>query len=33
MATAPVWQQLLEKYPDQVELLENRNWAEMDWSK
>lgn len=33
MSTAPIWNQMLEKYPDQVELLENRNWAEMDWSK
>ena len=33
MSTAHIWNQMLEKYPDQVELLENRNWAAMDWSK
>lgn len=33
VATYPVWQQMLKKYPTQVEMLDNRNWEEMDWTK
>ena len=27
-----IWQQMLDKYPNQVELLEQQNWEEKDWS-
>jgi hypothetical protein len=33
MSTAPIWNQMKALYPDQVELLEDRNWEEMDWTR
>jgi hypothetical protein len=32
MSIAPTWDQMKAMYPDQVELLDNRNWEEMDWT-
>ena len=32
-STASVWEQMKEKYPEQVELLENCDWATMEWTK
>lgn len=31
MSTASIWNQMKEKYPDQVELLEDRDWSTMEW--
>ena len=31
MSTAPVWAQMTEKYPDQVELLKDQDWLQMEW--
>lgn len=33
MSTASIWNQMKEKYPDQVELLEDRDWLKMEWIK
>lgn len=30
-STANVWDTMKEKYPDQVELLEDRDWLQMQW--
>ena len=30
-STAGVWAQMKERFPDQVELLENRDWSTMEW--
>ena len=31
MITAGIWNQMKEKYPDQVELLDDRDWSTMEW--
>lgn len=31
--TYPVWQQMLERYPNNVQLLENQNWEEVNWNE
>ena len=31
MSTASVWNEMKEKYPDQVELLDDRDWTQMEW--
>lgn len=31
MSTAEIWNTMKEKYPDQVELLENCDWSAFDW--
>lgn len=31
MSTANIWDTMKEKYPDQVELLENQDWSTMEW--
>ena len=31
MITADIWKQMKEKYPDQVELLEDCDWSQMEW--
>lgn len=32
MATVGIWDQMKERYPDQVELLEDCNWKEKSWN-
>lgn len=32
LSTYPVWNQMLEKHPNNVRLLENQNWETVDWS-
>lgn len=31
ISTANIWDKMKEKYPDQVELLEDRDWSTMEW--
>lgn len=31
VSTAPVWAQMIEKYPDQVELLKDQDWSQIVW--
>lgn len=31
MATTSIWEQMKTRYPEQVELLENRDWSTMEW--
>lgn len=31
MITTGIWNQMKEKYPDQVELLDDRDWSTMEW--
>ena len=31
MSIAGIWNQMKEKYPDQVELLDDRDWTKMEW--
>lgn len=31
MSTTDIWNQMKTKYPDQVELLDNRDWSTMEW--
>ena len=33
MATAGIWNQMKNKYPDQVELLDDRDWSQMEWKE
>jgi hypothetical protein len=32
MSTASIYEKMIKTYPDQVELLENCNWEEVDWT-
>ena len=32
MSIAGIFETMIKTYPDQVELLDNRNWEEMTWS-
>lgn len=31
MSTAGIWGQMKERFPDSVELLEDRDWSTMEW--
>lgn len=31
MSTAGIWNQMKTRYPDQVELLDDRDWSTMEW--
>lgn len=31
MSIAGIWAQMKERFPDQVELLEDRDWSTMEW--
>ena len=31
MATAAIWNVMKKRYPDNVELLENQDWSQMEW--
>jgi len=31
MSIAGIWDQMKERFPDQVELLEDRDWSTMEW--
>lgn len=33
LSTYPVWDQMKTKHPDNVMLLENQDWTNVDWSK
>jgi hypothetical protein len=33
MSIAPIYETMIKTYPDQVEMLDNTNWEEMDWTR
>lgn len=33
MSTADIYKTMTETFPDQVEMLDNRDWSTMDWTK
>lgn len=33
MGTLPIWNQMNTSHPDNVQLLENQDWTQVDWSK